>query len=144
VLTTYSVKVHLLKLSDGKLHPRARKPLLEFEIPLSPTQNGWQLESFIWENRLGCLFTSILGDDMVDCLVVWDWTTGDLVRVRTIQLHCSIGSGIQPQYRYSLDVASAPSYFWMTIRSLLGMLRFQNHFFLSSTLPRREVRGTHS
>ena len=76
-----SVKVHLLKLSDGKPHPRARNPLLEYEIPLSPTENGWRLEVVIWENRLGCLFTSALENQWVDSLVVWDWTTGDLIRV---------------------------------------------------------------
>jgi hypothetical protein len=77
-----SVKVRLLKLSDGKPHPRARNPVLEHEIPLNPTENGWGLEVAIWENRLGCLFTSALEDRWVDSLVVWDWTTGDLVRVR--------------------------------------------------------------
>lgn len=81
-----SVKVHLLKLSDGKPHPRARNPLLEYEIPLIPTLNGWRLEVVIWENRLGCLFTSALEDEWVDSLVIWDWTTGDLVRVRSISL----------------------------------------------------------
>lgn len=79
-----SVKVHLLRLSDGKPHPRARKPLLEYEIPLSPTEGGWGLEIVIWENRLGCLFTSALENKWVDSLVVWDWTTGDLVQVRAV------------------------------------------------------------
>lgn len=79
-----SVKVHLLKLSDGGPHPRARNPLLEYEIPLTPTESGWGLEVVIWENRLGCLFTSALENQWVDSLVVWDWTTGDLVRVRLV------------------------------------------------------------
>jgi hypothetical protein len=83
-LITSSVKVHLLKLSDGKPHARAEKPLLEYEIPLSPTERGWKLEVVIWENKLGCLFTSAFEKEWVDCLVVWDWTTGDLVRVRAV------------------------------------------------------------
>jgi len=83
-LITSSVKVHLLKLSDGKPHPRAQNPLLEYKIPLTPTERGWGLEVVIWENRLGCLFTSALENEWVDTLVVWDWTTGDLVRVRAV------------------------------------------------------------
>lgn len=79
-----SVKVHLLKLSDGKPHPRAKMPLLEHEIPFSPTESGWELEVIIWENKLGCLFTSALDNEWVDNLVVWDWTTGKLVQVRVI------------------------------------------------------------
>jgi len=81
---TSSVKVHLLRLSDGDPHPCAKKPLLEYEIPLSPTERGWALEVVIRENRLGCLFTSALGNECADHLVVWDWTTGDLVKVRVI------------------------------------------------------------
>ncbi|KAF9783672.1 hypothetical protein BJ322DRAFT_1219350 [Thelephora terrestris] len=73
--------VHLLKLSDGKPHPRARKPLLEYEIPLNHTVHGWELEAVIWENKLGCLFTSTSANESVDALVIWDWTTGDLIRV---------------------------------------------------------------
>ena len=75
--------MHLLKLSDGKPHPRAKNPLLEYEIPLTPTERGWELGVVIWENKLGCLFTSTLHNELVDILVVWDWTSGDLVRVRT-------------------------------------------------------------
>lgn len=80
----YSVKVHLLKLSDGKPHPRAQMPLLEYEIPLSPTQRDWELEVVICKNKLGCLFTSASENEWVDNLAVWDWTTGDLVQVRVI------------------------------------------------------------
>lgn len=76
--------MHLLKLTDGKPHPRARKPLLTYNIPLDPTESGWQIESIILGNRLGCLFTSTSQNESVDTLVVWDWTTGDLVRVRPI------------------------------------------------------------
>ena len=79
-----SVKVHLLKLSDGKPHPRAKMPLLEYEIPLTPTEHGWELEVVIWGDQLGCLFTSAFENEWVDNLVVWNWTTGDLVRVRAI------------------------------------------------------------
>jgi len=79
---TGHVQVHLFKLSDGKPHPRARRPLLKYDIPLNPTENGWQIEAVICENRLGCLFTSIANhQESVDHLVVWDWTTGDLVKV---------------------------------------------------------------
>lgn len=74
--------MHLLNLSDGKPHSRAKRPLLEYDIPLNPTENGWDLEMVIWENRLGCLFTSTLENEWVDSLVVWDWTSGDLIRVR--------------------------------------------------------------
>lgn len=80
----HSVKTHLLKLSDGKPHPRAKEPLLKYDIPLNPTENGWQIEAVIWENRLGCLFTSASRSESVDSLAVWDWKTGDLLRVRVI------------------------------------------------------------
>lgn len=53
-------------------------------IPLNPTGNGWSLDVIIWESRIGCLFTSALGDQWVDSLVVWDWMTGDLVQVRLV------------------------------------------------------------
>jgi len=74
--------VHLLKLSDGMPHPRAKNPVLEYNIPLTPTERGWGLGVVIWENKLGRLFTSALENELVDILVVLDWTIGDLVRVR--------------------------------------------------------------
>jgi hypothetical protein len=80
--TTTSVKVHLLKLSDGKPHPRARRPILKYDILLSPTESGQHIESTIWGNRLGCPFTSTSENESADILAVWDWTSGDLVRVR--------------------------------------------------------------
>lgn len=76
--------MHLLKLSDGKPHPRAKNPLLEYDIPLTPTERGWELGVVIWEDKLGCLFTSTLEKELVDTLVVWDWTSGDVVRVGTV------------------------------------------------------------
>ena len=83
-----SVEAHLLKLSNGKPHPTQKNPLLEYEIPLTPTERGWELGTVIWENELGCLFTSALEKELVDTLVVWDWNSGDIVRVRTApQLH---------------------------------------------------------
>ena len=78
----HSVKVHLLKLSDGRPHARAKKPLLEYKIPFDPTERGWGVEVVVWGNKFGCLFTSALENEWVDNLVVWDWVTGDLVRVR--------------------------------------------------------------
>ena len=79
----HSVKVHLLRLSNGKPHPRAKNPLLEYEIPLTPTERGWELGVVIWENKLSCLFTSALQKELVDTLVVWDRTSGNIVRVST-------------------------------------------------------------
>lgn len=78
----HSVEVHLFKLSDGKPHPRARTPLLRHDIPLEPTECGWQIEAVIWENGLGCLFTSNLENELVNILIVWDWATGNIVQVR--------------------------------------------------------------
>ena len=63
--------------------PAQKKSLLEYEIPLTPTKRGRELGVVVWENELGCLFTSALENELMDTLVVWNWTSGDLVRVRT-------------------------------------------------------------
>ena len=81
-LATCSVKAHPLTLSDGKPRPRARKMLLEFGIPLCSTEGGWELDVVVWESRLGCLFTPAKKSELVDSLIIWDWTAGDLVQAR--------------------------------------------------------------
>ena len=82
-----SVRVRLLKLTNGKPHSRAKNPFLECDIPLTPTEPDWELGLVVWENELGCLSTSRIGG-YFGCVELDQWGS-------------SVGEGCSPSPFFS-------------------------------------------
>lgn len=67
-------------MTDGLPHPRAQKQTITTGVSFASPE--WWGELHINGSRLGVVFRSVDPDDSRFSVVVWNWTTGEMVLVR--------------------------------------------------------------
>lgn len=84
--------ITLRTMSDGSLHPGAQQQVIT--LGLSFASPGWWGELHINNSRLGVVFRPTDPEDNRFSVVVWNWTTGEMLLVRGS--HCALGLVLIP------------------------------------------------
>ena len=85
LITCRSIDIHLLNLLDGSPHPMSRSDVISLDIPLGTDET--RIMNFAMTGSRLMIYVSVwdysLPDDTgyVYRVVLWDWRSGDLVRV---------------------------------------------------------------
>jgi hypothetical protein len=66
-------------MTDGSPHPRAQKRIISLSLSFASPE--WWGELHINGSRLGAVFRPADPDDNRFSVVVWNWTTGEIVLV---------------------------------------------------------------
>jgi hypothetical protein len=72
--------IALRTMTDGLPHPKAQRQIIVHDIYASFSSEWWG-ELHITGSRLGVVFRSVDLEDNGFSVVVWDWTTGEMVLV---------------------------------------------------------------
>ena len=73
--------ITLRTLTDGLPHPKAQRHIIGYSLGATFTSYEWYTETHINGSRLGVVFRPTDPDDSGFSVVVWDWTTGEMVLV---------------------------------------------------------------
>ena len=71
--------ITLRTMTDGSPHPRAKQQVIPLDLPSASPE--WGGELYINHSRLGFVHRPADTDDHRVSVVVWDWTTGEMLLV---------------------------------------------------------------
>lgn len=74
-----AAKITLRTITNGLPHPKARQQVIGFSLGPSFSAPEWWVELYINNSRLGVVFRPTDPEDNGFSVVVWDWTTGEMV-----------------------------------------------------------------
>jgi len=78
-----SIRLHVLRTSDGEGHPKALTPIINYPTTNTPLPVGMSI--------CGSQVCLCLGERYPRDTIVWEWTTGELIfvgfRIRTTPTH---------------------------------------------------------
>lgn len=74
--------INLRTITDGLPHPKAQKNVIKYDLGATFAGSEWGDELHINGSRLGVVFRPVDPEDNGFSVVVWDWTTGEIVLVR--------------------------------------------------------------
>ena len=77
-----SAMIHLRTMTDGLPHPKAQQHAIKFDLSATIASSEWCDELHINGSRLGVVFRPTDLEDNGFSVVVWNWTTGEIVLVR--------------------------------------------------------------
>lgn len=91
--------VILRTMADGSPHPKTRQKIITHKLDPSLASSEWWGEPCLNGSRLGIVFRPIDPDDNRFSVVVWDWTTGEIVLV--CRSHKNTSGPIAPTHPFS-------------------------------------------
>ena len=116
------VKIHLRSLYTGEPHPLASNPILDLYDMGTPSHS---IKCQIMGDTIGILFARWGGSPTP--LIVWKWTTGEMLSVRSSQL-CTTDFLIPaPQYTAFSDLADVVSFTFVSDHTLIVPLHDVGH-----------------
>jgi len=74
--------IHLRTMTDGLPHPKAQKHVIKYDLSATFASSKWCEELHINGSRFGVVFRPTDLEDNRFFVVVWNWTTGEIVLVR--------------------------------------------------------------
>lgn len=86
--------ITLRTMTDGLAHPKARQQVITFGLSFASSE--WWGDLFINGSRLAAVFRSTDPDDNNFSVVVWNWTTGEMVLV--CRFHCVSASRVDTHH----------------------------------------------
>ena len=73
--------ISIRTMTDGLPHPRAHQHVIKYNLGATFATPEWGDELHINGSRLGVVFRPVDPEDNRFSVVVWDWTTGEIVLV---------------------------------------------------------------
>lgn len=74
----------LRTMTDGLPHPKAKQQVINYDLSPEFVSSEWCDELHINGSRLGVVFRPTDPEDNRFSVIVWDWTTGEVVLVRAL------------------------------------------------------------
>ena len=90
--------INLRTMTDGLPHPRAQHHVIKHNLSATFSGSEWGDELHINGSRLGVVFRPVDPEDNRFSVVVWNWTTGEIVLVCGSHYHAL----------YPVDIAYPP------------------------------------
>jgi hypothetical protein len=73
--------ITLRSMTDGLPHPKAQRQVIRYDLCAPFSSHEWWGELHINGSRVGVVFRPADAEDNRFAVVVWNWTTGDMVLV---------------------------------------------------------------
>ena len=121
-----SAAIALRTMTDGLPHPKAQQHIIKYDMNATLASSEWCDELHINESRLGVVFRPGDSEDNRFSVVVWNWTTGEIVLVRgpyydmLVPIDAAYPS--PPSSSASRTSVARPFSSWMNTGSLFGKM----------------------